>query len=48
MTDETLLSQVPVDKNQIFPMYTDGILPEDYAKTYEQNIRNVLGDEGCI
>ncbi|RXM38431.1 6-phosphogluconolactonase [Chryseobacterium sp. CH21] len=48
MTDETLLSQVPVDKNQIFPMYTDGILPEDYAKTYEQNIRNVLGDEGVF
>ncbi|WP_126651216.1 6-phosphogluconolactonase [Chryseobacterium aureum] len=48
MTDEALLSQVPVDKNHIFPMYSDGILPEDYAKTYEQQIRSVLGDEGVF
>lgn len=48
MTDEALLSQVTVDENHIFPMYADGILPEEYAKTYEQNIRNVLGDEGIF
>ncbi len=48
MTDEALLSQVPVDKNHIFPMYSDGILPEDYAKSYEQQIRSVLGDEGVF
>ncbi|MBB6330632.1 6-phosphogluconolactonase [Chryseobacterium sediminis] len=48
MTDEALLSQVPVDKNHIFPMYAEGITPEDYAKTYEEQIRSVLGDEGVF
>jgi len=48
MTDEALLSQVAVDKNHIFPMYSDGILPEDYAKTYEQQIRDVLGGNGVF
>lgn len=48
MTDEALLSQVPVDKSHVFPMYSDEKLPEDYAKTYEQEIRNVLGDEGIF
>lgn len=48
MTFEALLDKVPVNKNQIFPMYKDGIEPEDYAKEYEQEIRNVLGDEGVF
>ncbi len=48
MTDEALLNQVPVDQNHIFPMYADGISPEDYAKAYEQQIRTVLGDEGIF
>ncbi|PTT36742.1 6-phosphogluconolactonase [Chryseobacterium sp. HMWF028] len=48
MTNEALLSQVPTDKNHVFPMYGDGILPEDYAKTYEQQIRNVLGSDGIF
>lgn len=48
MTDEALLNQVPVDQNNIFPMYADGISPEDYAKAYEQQIRTVLGDEGIF
>ncbi|MEN5307370.1 6-phosphogluconolactonase [Chryseobacterium cucumeris] len=48
MTDEALLNQVPVDQNHIFPMYAEGITPEDYAKAYEQQIRTVLGDEGIF
>ncbi len=48
MTFETLLHRVPVNGDQIFPMYKDGIEPEDYAKEYEKQIRNVLGEEGIF
>jgi 6-phosphogluconolactonase len=48
MTFETLLNRVPVNGDQIFPMYKDGVEPEDYAKEYEGQIRNVLGDEGIF
>ena len=48
MTFEALLNKVPVNKDQIFPMYQDGILPEDYAAKYEEQIKNVLGDEGVF
>ncbi|WP_347220083.1 6-phosphogluconolactonase [Chryseobacterium sp.] len=48
MTLETLLDKVPVNKDQIFPMYKDGIEPEIYAAEYETQIRNVLGDEGVF
>lgn len=48
MTLETLLDKVPVHKNQIFPMYKDGIEPEEYAGKYEAQIRNILGVEGMF
>lgn len=48
MTFETLLDNVPVNKDHIFPMYKDGIEPEDYAKVYEQEIKNVLGEQGVF
>ncbi|MCD9856011.1 6-phosphogluconolactonase [Epilithonimonas sp. JDS] len=48
MTFETLLDTVPVNKDQIFPMFKEGISPEDFAAEYENEIRNVLGDEGCF
>ena len=48
MTLEALLDKVPVNKAQIFPMYKDGIEPEDYAKEYEDQIRNVLGGDGIF
>ena len=48
MTWEVLLSKVPVNKNQIFPMYKEGIEPENYAKAYEAQIRNVLGADGIF
>lgn len=46
MTFETLLNEVPVNKNQIFPMFKEGISPEDYAVEYENDVRNILGEEG--
>lgn len=48
MTFESLFDQVPVNQSQIFPMYQDGISPEDYANEYEQKIRNILGNEGVF
>lgn len=48
MTLETLLDKVPVNKDQVFPMYKEGIEPEDYAKEYEIQIRTVLSDEGIF
>jgi len=48
MTFETLLNQVPVNKSQIFPMYKDGVEPQEFAKEYELQIRNVLGNEGVF
>ncbi|RKR05704.1 6-phosphogluconolactonase [Flavobacterium sp. 90] len=46
MSYASLLSHVPVPAENIFEMYKDGVTPEDYAVTYEQSIRKVLGDEG--
>jgi 6-phosphogluconolactonase len=48
MTFETLLDKVPVNRGHVFPMYKDNVLPEDFAKEYEAQIRNVLGDEGVF
>ena len=48
MTWEVLLNKVPVNENQIFPMYKDGIEPKNYAKEYEAKIRNVLGADGIF
>lgn len=46
MSYAALLSHVPIPSENIFEMYKDGVTPEDYAVTYEQSIRKVLGDEG--
>ena len=48
MTFEALFDKVPVRKDQIFPMYKDGIEPEEFAKEYENQIRTVLGEEGIF
>lgn len=48
MTFETLLHRVPVNGDQIFPMYKEGTEPGDYAKEYEKQIRNVVGDDGIF
>lgn len=48
MTFETLLNRVPVNGDQIFPMYKNGVEPEEYAKEYEAQIKRVLGDKGVF
>ncbi|MEO8535260.1 MAG: 6-phosphogluconolactonase [Flavobacterium sp.] len=46
MSFEALLSHVPIPENNIFPMYADGISPEEYAVKYEQSVRSILGSDG--
>lgn len=46
MSYATLLSHVAIPSENIFEMYKDGVSPEEYAATYEQTIRKVLGEEG--
>lgn len=46
MSYATLLSHVAIPSENIFEMYKDGVTPEEYAVTYEQSIRKVLGEEG--
>lgn len=46
MSYTTLLNHVPVPRENIFEMYKDGVTPEEYAATYEQTIRKILGEEG--
>lgn len=48
MTLEALLNEVPVNKDQVFPMYKDGVEPEEFAIEYENQIRNVLGNDGVF
>ncbi len=48
MTFEALFNKVPVSRNQIFPMYKDGTEPEEYAGAYEQQIKNIVGEEGVF
>ena len=46
MSYAALLSHVPIPSENIFEMYAANVTPEDFAVTYEQSIRNVLGNEG--
>jgi 6-phosphogluconolactonase len=46
MSVTTLLSHVPIPKGHIFPMYKEGVTPDEYAIEYEQSIKKVAGDEG--
>lgn len=46
MSYASLLSHVPIPKANIFEMYAAGVSPEEYAVTYEQSIKEVLGNEG--
>src|SRR5690554_6232676 len=43
MSHETLLDHVDIPRDQIFPMYKDGVTPEAYAAAYEASLRQVLG-----
>ncbi|RTY84441.1 6-phosphogluconolactonase [Flavobacterium sp. ZB4P23] len=46
MANDTLLSLVNIPKNNIFPMYREGVTPEDYALEYEKSIKNITGEDG--
>lgn len=46
MAFETLLQQVPLPEDQIFPMYDTDRSPEEFAVIYEQQLKQVLGAEG--
>lgn len=48
MAEETLLSHVPIPKDQIFFMWAADVEPEDYAAEYEQLLKNNLGPEGSF
>lgn len=48
MAEETLLSHVPIPKDQIFYMWAPGVEPEEYAAKYEQLLKNNLGPEGSF
>ncbi|MCJ8209224.1 6-phosphogluconolactonase [Mucilaginibacter sp. RS28] len=44
MAKRTLLSKVPVPKENIFYMWADGKSPEEYAADYEQMVKKELGE----
>ncbi|MCL7988032.1 6-phosphogluconolactonase [Sphingobacterium sp. lm-10] len=46
MAFETLLHQVPLPEDHIFPMYDIDRSPKEFAAIYEQQLRDVLGAEG--
>ncbi|EIA07716.1 6-phosphogluconolactonase [Flavobacterium frigoris] len=46
MAYDCLLSHVSIPKNNIFPMYREGVTPEDYALEYEKSIKNITGEDG--
>lgn len=46
MAFETLLSHIPVPPSQIFPMWADGVSPDEFARKYEQSLRLHLHREG--
>lgn len=48
MSYDTLLNNVPVLSDNIFPMYKDGIKPEDFASEYDTLLKEKLGDEGVM
>lgn len=46
MAFETLLNHVPIPKEQIFPMWADGMSPADFAHVYEDTLRSHLQPPG--
>lgn len=48
MAYETLLNHVAIPSSHIFPMYKDGIEPQEYAAEYENILREKLGDSGSL
>lgn len=46
MAYDKLLSHVSIPKNNIFPMYKEGVSAEAYALEYEESIKNITGEDG--
>lgn len=46
MAFETLLTHVPVPKEQIFPMWADNTSPGEFARDYEQVLRQHFQSDG--
>ena len=46
MASETLLAHVPIPKEQVFPMWADGISPEEFAREYERSLKLHLQRDG--
>ncbi|SEK29268.1 6-phosphogluconolactonase [Parapedobacter koreensis] len=44
----TLLKHVPVPEEQVFPMWADGVSPQEFAREYEQTLRLHLQPDGCF
>ena len=48
MVRESMLTQVPIDADQIFPMPTEGASPEADAAQYDMLLKEQLGEEGIL
>lgn len=46
MAFETLLDHVPIQKDHVYPMWSDDVAAEDYAMVYERLLQRHLGAEG--
>jgi 6-phosphogluconolactonase len=46
MANDTLLNHVSIPKNNIFPMYKEGVSAEAYALEYEESIKSITGEDG--
>ena len=46
MSSDYLLNHVGIPKSNLFPMYKEGFLPEEYAFEYEKSIKSFTGDHG--
>jgi 6-phosphogluconolactonase len=45
MTDEALLSHVPIAPANLHPIHTEGVTPEDAARAYERTLKSFYGAE---
>ncbi|RXM50553.1 MULTISPECIES: 6-phosphogluconolactonase [unclassified Chryseobacterium] len=48
MSQETLLKNVPVLAANIFPMFEEGVKPEDFAASYNTILKEKLGENGAM
>lgn len=46
MSSDYLLNHVGISKSNLFPMYKQGVSPEEYALKYEKLIKSLTGEHG--